>query len=163
MPDGRGSEFASSAGSTSLERAVLTQTFSRAKSSQVRRELLDRFSVFGSERLTGKDAILYSKQDSGRRYSRSSTGNPSNQPRSKQREFFEQASQTAMGQFALRNLERSKTLSGRTLSLFNTMLHKALTDESGQFKRIFDLVQDKINHVAFASDISMGASPKVLT
>lgn len=117
----------------------------------------------GSERLTLDNAILYSKQDAGRRYSRNSTGNPSQQSRSKQRELFEQASQTAMGQFALRNLERSKTVSGRTLSLFNTMLHKALTDKTGQFKRTFDLVQDKINHVTFASSKSMDAAPSVLT
>lgn len=117
----------------------------------------------GSERLTIDNAILYSKQDAGRRYSRSSTGNPSQQSKSKQRELFEQASQTAMGQFALRNLERSKTVSGRTLSLFNTMLHKALTDKTGQFKRTFDLVQDKINHVTFASSKSMDAAPSVLT
>lgn len=97
----------------------------------------------------------------GRRYSRSS--NPQNMSRSRQREFFESASQTALGEMALRNMERGKTLSRRTLNLFQTMLHKALTDESGQFKKTFDLVQGKINHVTFMSSKSMDAAPSVLT
>ena len=54
LRDLRGEDFASSAGSTSLERAILTQTFLRAKSSQVRREILDRFSLLGSQRLSHK-------------------------------------------------------------------------------------------------------------
>lgn len=48
MPIKRGAAFASSAGSTTLERTVLTQTFLRTKSSEARRELLDRISLLSS-------------------------------------------------------------------------------------------------------------------
>ena len=42
-------EFTSSAGSTSIERAVRTQNFLRGKSSQVQWKLLDRISLFSSQ------------------------------------------------------------------------------------------------------------------
>ena len=42
------------------------------------------------------------------------------------------------------------------------MLHKSLRDETGQFKKTFDLVQGKINHVTFASSKSMDVAPNVL-
>ena len=95
------------------------------------------------------------------RYSRSS--NPSNTSRSKQRELLDAAAQTAFGQMSLRSAEGAKTLSNRTLNLFQTMLHKSLTDKSGDFKKTFDLVQGKINHVTFASTRSMDVAPNVLT
>ena len=97
-----------------------------------------------------------------RRYSRSSTTNPQNMSQTKQREFLDKAAATAFGQMSLRGAEASKTLSNRTLNLFQTMLHKALKDESGQFKKTFDLVQGKINHVTFASSKSMDVAPNVL-
>lgn len=95
------------------------------------------------------------------RYSRSS--NPANTSRSKQRELLDAAAQTAFGQMSLRSAEGAKTLSNRTLNLFQTMLHKSLTDKSGDFKKTFDLVQGKINHVTFASTRSMDVAPNVLT
>ena len=95
------------------------------------------------------------------RYSR--TDNQENDSRSRQREFLDAAAQTAFGQMSLRNAERAKTLSNRTLNLFQTMLHKSLNDKSGEFKRTFDLVQNKINHVTFASSKSMDVAPNVLT
>lgn len=97
-----------------------------------------------------------------RRYSRSSTANPQNMSRTKQREFLDKAAATAFGQMSLRGAEASKTLSNRTLNLFQTMLHKALKDETGEFKKTFDLVQGKINHVTFASSKSMDVAPNVL-
>lgn len=98
-----------------------------------------------------------------RRYSRSSTANPQNMSRTKQREFLDKAAATAFGQMSLRGAEASKTLSNRTLNLFQTMLHKSLRDETGQFKKTFDLVQGKINHVTFASSKSMDVAPSILT
>jgi len=98
-----------------------------------------------------------------RRYSRSSTANPQNMSRSKQRELLDKAASTAFGQLSLRGAEASKTLSNRTLNLFQTMLHKSLRDETGQFKKTFDLVQGKINHVTFASSKSMDVAPSILT
>lgn len=98
-----------------------------------------------------------------RRYSRSSTANPQNMSRSKQRELLDKAASTALGQLSLRGAEASKTLSNRTLNLFQTMLHKSLRDETGQFKKTFDLVQGKINHVTFASSKSMDVAPSILT
>lgn len=95
------------------------------------------------------------------RYSRSS--NPANMSRSKQREFLDKAASSAFGQMSLRGAEGAKTLSNRTLNLFQTMLHKSLTDKSGDFKKTFDLVQGKINHVTFASTRSMDVAPNVLT
>lgn len=97
-----------------------------------------------------------------RRYSRSSTANPQNMSQTKQREFLDKAASTAFGQMALRGAEGTKTLSSRTLNLFQTMLHKSLRDETGQFKKTFDLVQGKINHVTFASSKSMDVAPNVL-
>ncbi|TCB14464.1 PLxRFG domain-containing protein [Acinetobacter sp. ANC 5045] len=97
------------------------------------------------------------------RYSRSSTANPQNMSRSKQREFLDTAAKTAFGGMALRRAEGAKTLSKRTLNLFQTMLHKSLADETGEFKKTFDLVQDKINHVTFTSAKSMDVAPSVLT
>ncbi|MCO8114938.1 PLxRFG domain-containing protein [Acinetobacter lwoffii] len=97
------------------------------------------------------------------RYSRSSTANPQNMSRSKQRELLDKAASTAFGQLSLRGAEASKTLSNRTLNLFQTMLHKSLRDETGQFKKTFDLVQGKINHVTFASSKSMDVAPSILT
>lgn len=97
------------------------------------------------------------------RYSRSSTANPQNMSRTKQREFLDKAAATAFGQMSLRGAEASKTLSNRTLNLFQTMLHKSLRDETGQFKKTFDLVQGKINHVTFASSKSMDVAPSILT
>lgn len=97
------------------------------------------------------------------RYSRSSTANPQNMSRTKQREFLDKAASTAFGQLSLRGAEASKTLSNRTLNLFQTMLHKSLRDETGQFKKTFDLVQGKINHVTFASSKSMDVAPSILT
>lgn len=97
------------------------------------------------------------------RYSRSSAANPQNMSRSKQREFLDTAAKTAFGGMALRRAEGAKTLSKRTLNLFQTMLHKSLTDETGEFKKTFDLVQDKINHVTFTSAKSMDVAPSVLT
>ncbi|WP_180051128.1 PLxRFG domain-containing protein [Acinetobacter sp. YH12211] len=96
-----------------------------------------------------------------RRYSKNS--NPQNMSRSKQREFLDTAAKTAFGGMALRGAEGTKTLSKRTLNLFQTMLHKSLTDETGEFKKTFDLVQDKINHVTFMSAKSMDVAPSVLT
>ncbi|HHX4894655.1 TPA: PLxRFG domain-containing protein [Acinetobacter baumannii] len=97
------------------------------------------------------------------RYSRSSTANPQNMSRSKQRELLDKAAQTAFGQMSLRGAEGAKTLSNRGLKLFQTMLHKALQDKTGQFKKTFDLVQGKINHVTFASSKSMDVAPSILT
>lgn len=97
------------------------------------------------------------------RYSRSSTANPQSMSRSKQRELLDKAASTALGQLSLRGAEASKTLSNRTLNLFQTMLHKSLRDETGQFKKTFDLVQGKINHVTFASSKSMDVAPSILT
>ena len=97
----------------------------------------------------------------GRRYSKNS--NPQNMSRSKQREFLDTAAKTAFGEMALRGAEGAKTLSKRTLNLFQTMLHKSLADETGEFKKTFDLVQDKINHVTFTSAKSMDVAPSVLT
>jgi hypothetical protein len=97
------------------------------------------------------------------RYSRSSTANPQNMSRSKQRELLDKAASTAFGQLSLRGAEASKTLSNRTLNLFQTMLHKSLRDETGKFKKTFDLVQGKINHVTFASSKSMDVAPSILT
>lgn len=99
----------------------------------------------------------------GRRYSKSSTANPQNMSKSKQREFLDAAAQTAFGQMSLRGAEGAKTLSNRGLKLFQTMLHKALQDKTGQFKKTFDLVQGKINHVTFASSKSMDVAPSILT
>lgn len=96
-----------------------------------------------------------------RRYSFNS--NPETMSRTKQREFFERASQSAVGQNAISAIEKVKTGSKRTTSLFNTMMHKALSDETGEFKKTFDLVQDKINHVTFASSTSMDVAPNILT
>ena len=96
-----------------------------------------------------------------RRYSKNS--NPQNMSRSKQREFLDTAAKTAFGGMVLRGAEGTKTLSKRTLNLFQTMLHKSLTDETGEFKKTFDLVQDKINHVTFTSAKSMDVAPSVLT
>lgn len=98
-----------------------------------------------------------------RRYSHSSTANPQNMSRSKQRELLDKAASTAFGKLSLRGAEASKTLSNRTLNLFQTMLHKSLRDETGQFKKTFDLVQGKINHVTFASSKSMDVAPSILT
>lgn len=95
-------------------------------------------------------------------YSRSNTTNPQNSSRSKQRELLDRAASSAFGQMSLRSAEGAKTLSNRTLNLFQTMLHKALKDESGEFKKTFDLVQGKINHVTFASSKSMDVAPNVL-
>ena len=95
------------------------------------------------------------------RYSR--TDNPENDSRSRQREFLDSAAKSAFGQMSLRGAEGAKTLSKRTLNLFQTMLHKSLNDKSGEFKRTFDLVQNKINHVTFASSKSMDVAPNVLT
>lgn len=97
-----------------------------------------------------------------RRYSRSSTANPQNMSQTKQRELLDKAASTAFGQMSLRGAEGAKTLSSRTLNLFQTMLHKSLRDETGQFKKTFDLVQGKINHVTFASSKSMDVAPNVL-
>lgn len=97
------------------------------------------------------------------RYSRSSTANPQNMSQTKQRELLDKAASTAFGQMSLRSAEGAKTLSNRTLNLFQTMLHKSLTDKSGDFKKTFDLVQGKINHVTFASTRSMDVAPNVLT
>lgn len=98
-----------------------------------------------------------------RRYSRNSAANPQNMSHSKQREFLDTAAKTAFGGMVLRGAEGTKTLSKRTLNLFQTMLHKSLTDETGEFKKTFDLVQDKINHVTFTSAKSMDVAPSVLT
>ena len=97
-----------------------------------------------------------------RRYSRESTTNPQNMSQTKQRELLDKAASTAFGQMSLRGAEGAKTLSSRTLNLFQTMLHKSLRDETGQFKKTFDLVQGKINHVTFASSKSMDVAPNVL-
>ncbi|QJB47503.1 PLxRFG domain-containing protein [Acinetobacter sp. NEB149] len=97
-----------------------------------------------------------------RRYSRGSTTNPQNMSQTKQRELLDKAASTAFGQMSLRGAEGAKTLSSRTLNLFQTMLHKSLRDETGQFKKTFDLVQGKINHVTFASSKSMDVAPNVL-
>lgn len=97
----------------------------------------------------------------GKRYSR--VDNPADQSKPAQRQFIHDANQYAVGRMALSSMEKSKTLSRRTLNLFNTMLHKALKDESGDFKKTFDLVQDKINHVTFASSVSMEQAPDILT
>lgn len=48
MPDKGGGVFASSTGSTSIERAILTHTFLQAKSRESRELLLARFSNVGS-------------------------------------------------------------------------------------------------------------------
>lgn len=163
MPIKRGDEFASSSGSTSIERAILTRTFLQSESREVRARILDRIGNVGSQRLTGAHAVLYSKNETPKRYSRIDPANPQDLPRSRQREFFERASQSTTGQAALHAMEASKTFSNRTVKLFNTMMHKALSDETGDFKKTFDLVQDKINHVTFASSVSMDAAPSVLT
>ena len=97
-----------------------------------------------------------------RRYSRESTTNPQNMSQTKQRELLDKAASTAFGQMSLRGAEGAKTLSSRTLNLFQTMLHKSLRDETGQFKKTFDLVQGKINHVTFTSSKSMDVAPNVL-
>ena len=97
-----------------------------------------------------------------RRYSRGSTTNPQNMSQTKQRELLDKAASTAFGQMSLRGAEGAKTLSSRTLNLFQTMLHKSLRDETGQFKKTFDLVQGKINHVTFANSKSMDVAPNVL-
>lgn len=162
MQDERGSGFTPSAGRTSIERAILTHTFLQETSREARSKILDRLGNVGSQRLTENNAVLYSKKDSGRRYSRTST-NPQNSSRSKQRELLDKAASSAFGQMSLRSAEGAKTLSNRTLNLFQTMLHKALKDESGEFKKTFDLVQGKINHVTFASTRSMDVAPNVLT
>ncbi|ENV00929.1 PLxRFG domain-containing protein [Acinetobacter variabilis] len=97
------------------------------------------------------------------RYSRSSTANPQNMSRSKQRELLDKAAQTALGEMSLKGAEVIKTTSSRGLKLFQTMLHKSLQDKTGQFKKTFDLVQGKINHVTFASSKSMDVAPSILT
>lgn len=97
-----------------------------------------------------------------RRYSRSSTTTPQDLSQPKQRELLDKVASTAFGQMSLRGAEGAKTLSSRGLKLFQTMLHKSLQDESGQFKKTFDLVQGKINHVTFASSKSMDVAPNVL-
>ncbi|WP_228203384.1 PLxRFG domain-containing protein [Acinetobacter sp. CFCC 10889] len=109
-----------------------------------------------SERMVSNVAQSTKVQNTERRYSTAS--NPSNQPHSAQRDLFNRASQAAIA-----GLEKSKTLSARTTRLFNTMMHKALTDETGEFKKTFDLIQDKINHVTFASSKSMDVAPNILT
>lgn len=78
MQDGRGSGFTPSSGRTSIERTILTHSFLQETSREARSKLLDRLSNVGSQRLTENNAVLYSKKNSGRRYSRSSTANPQN-------------------------------------------------------------------------------------
>lgn len=125
----------------------------------------DSYIVFDPEQIkSATDNIgTFDRKNPDIRYSRSSTANPQNMSRSKQRELLDKAASTAFGQLSLRGAEASKTLSNRTLNLFQTMLHKSLRDETGQFKKTFDLVQGKINHVTFASSKSMDVAPSILT
>lgn len=108
---------------------------------------------------TNEDLVKRESEDS-KRFSRISD-NPERFSRAKQKQIFEAAGKSAFGQAALLGLERTKTISKQTGRLFNTMLHKALQDID--FKVTFDLVQDKINHVTFASSESMDVAPDILT
>lgn len=125
----------------------------------------DSWIAFDPEQIksTTDNIGTFDRKNPDIRYSRSSTANPQNMSRTKQRELLDKAASTAFGQLSLRGAEASKTLSNRTLNLFQTMLHKSLRDETGQFKKTFDLVQGKINHVTFASSKSMDVAPSILT
>jgi N12 class adenine-specific DNA methylase/phospholipid N-methyltransferase len=110
------------------------------------------------------DLVKYQSEQSDESkplFSRSEVANPEDQPRSRQKEILEAVGKTSLGQLALLNAERAKTVSKRTGSFFNTMLHKAL--QNGEFKKTFDLVQNKINHVTYASSASMDVAPDILT
>lgn len=61
VPDAGAGRASPTAGSTSLERAVLTNTLSRGTRQEVA-NILAKFGRLGSERLTGENAILYSQQ-----------------------------------------------------------------------------------------------------
>lgn len=108
---------------------------------------------------TNEDLVKRESEDS-KRFSRISD-NPDLFSRAKQKQIFEAAGKSAFGQAALLGMERTKTISKQTGRLFSTMLHKALQDKD--FKATFDLVQDKINHVTFASSESMDVAPDILT
>ncbi|WP_151721071.1 PLxRFG domain-containing protein [Acinetobacter ursingii] len=95
------------------------------------------------------------------KFSRKLAANPEDLPKATQHKILDAASKSFFGQAALLGLERSKTISKQTGRLFSTMLHKALQDSD--FKVTFDLVQDKINHVTFASSASMDVAPDILT
>lgn len=95
------------------------------------------------------------------KFSRKLAANPEDLPKATQRKILDAASKSFLGQSALLGLEKSKTISKQTGRLFSTMLHKALQDRD--FKVTFDLVQDKINHVTFASSASMDVAPDILT
>ncbi|WP_336939374.1 PLxRFG domain-containing protein [Acinetobacter modestus] len=111
--------------------------------------------------LTPDDVVKSFENTDKPLFSRSDTTNPEDQPRSRQKEILDAVGKSAFGQLALLNAERAKTVSKRTGSFFNTMLHKAL--QNGEFKKTFDLVQNKINHVTYASSASMDVAPDILT
>jgi len=109
---------------------------------------------------TNEDLVKY-REVNNRKFSRKATADPENLPESTQQKIIDAASQSFFGQAALLGLEKSKTITKQTGRLFSTMLHKALQDRD--FKVTFDLVQDKINHVTFASSASMDVAPDILT
>lgn len=111
--------------------------------------------------LTPDDVVKSFENTDKPLFSRSDTTNPEDQPRSRQKEILDAVGKSAFGQMALLNAERAKSISKRTGSFFNTMLHKAL--QNGEFKKTFDLVQDKINHVTYSSSASMDVAPDILT
>lgn len=97
------------------------------------------------------------------RYSRSDNleTDPRKWGKLKQKQVFNDVGNTVFAKAALLKAEQAKVLSKRTTSLFNTMLHKALSNKD--FKKTFDLVQEKINHVTFDSSASMDVAPDILT
>lgn len=115
---------------------------------------LSKFNIKTNEDLVKRESEI------SKRFSRQSD-NPDLFSRAKQKQIFDAAGKSAFGQAALLGMERTKTISKQTGRFFSTMLHKALQDQD--FKATFDLVQDKINHVTFASSESMDVAPDILT